>query len=291
MMGGVDIDIDGATTLPGLYAAGEAACVSLNGANRLGSNSLTECLVFGARAGRHAARVAKGSSGAARRRCARQAEDEEAARRRAARQAARRREAGRIRPELNGAMERGCGVYREQASMHATVRRDRAAQGALRRPRPRGHEHGLQHRADRGARARQHDRRRRGDRASRAAHRNESRGAHTRRDSTKRDDQNFLYHTLCHFDPAGPAPREEAGHARALGAGGAQVLMSRRRRRRSWSRASIPTGTRRRASRATRCRSSRTGRSSTRSTTSRTSSTARSRTAGRVAWRCAAAAG
>ena len=57
MMGGVDTDIDGATPLPGLYAAGETACVSLNGANRLGSNSLTECLVFGARAGRDAVRV------------------------------------------------------------------------------------------------------------------------------------------------------------------------------------------------------------------------------------------
>src|SRR5207245_11707878 len=58
MMGGVHTDVSGATPLPGLYAAGEAACVSINGANRLGSNSLTECLVFGARAGRHAAAVA-----------------------------------------------------------------------------------------------------------------------------------------------------------------------------------------------------------------------------------------
>src|SRR5438552_3663649 len=52
MMGGVSTDIHGATPLGGLYAAGEAACVSINGANRLGSNSLTECLVFGARAGK-----------------------------------------------------------------------------------------------------------------------------------------------------------------------------------------------------------------------------------------------
>jgi succinate dehydrogenase flavoprotein subunit len=55
MMGGIHTDIHGATPLPGLYAAGEAACVSINGANRLGSNSLTECLVFGARAGKAAA--------------------------------------------------------------------------------------------------------------------------------------------------------------------------------------------------------------------------------------------
>src|SRR5207244_6507693 len=50
MMGGVHTDAGGATPLEGLYAAGQAASVSINGANRLGSNSLTECLVFGPRA-------------------------------------------------------------------------------------------------------------------------------------------------------------------------------------------------------------------------------------------------
>ena len=58
MMGGVHTDINGATPLPGLYAAGEVACVSINGANRLGSNSLPELLVFGARAGHAAAEYA-----------------------------------------------------------------------------------------------------------------------------------------------------------------------------------------------------------------------------------------
>src|SRR5687768_5405360 len=50
MMGGVHTDINGATPIEGLFAAGETACVTINGANRLGSNSLPECLVFGARA-------------------------------------------------------------------------------------------------------------------------------------------------------------------------------------------------------------------------------------------------
>ena len=59
MMGGVSTDIEARTPLEGLFAAGETACVSLNGANRLGSNSLTECLVFGARAGRSAAAAAR----------------------------------------------------------------------------------------------------------------------------------------------------------------------------------------------------------------------------------------
>src|SRR5499425_1683371 len=63
MMGGVHTDIHGATPLPGLYAAGEVACVSINGANRLGSNSLTELLVFGARAGQAAGAFAVEQAG------------------------------------------------------------------------------------------------------------------------------------------------------------------------------------------------------------------------------------
>ncbi len=57
-MGGVHTDMHGFTGMPGLYAAGEVACISMNGANRLGSNSLTECLVFGAEAGKNAATFA-----------------------------------------------------------------------------------------------------------------------------------------------------------------------------------------------------------------------------------------
>src|SRR5205809_61677 len=64
MMGGVHTDINGATPVPGLYAAGETACVCINGANRLGSNSLPERLVFGARAGRAAAEYAASAASA-----------------------------------------------------------------------------------------------------------------------------------------------------------------------------------------------------------------------------------
>ena len=52
MMGGVETDLDGRTSVPGLFAAGEVACTRVHGANRLASNSLLEGLVFGARAGR-----------------------------------------------------------------------------------------------------------------------------------------------------------------------------------------------------------------------------------------------
>ncbi|WP_458188944.1 FAD-binding protein [Haladaptatus sp. NG-WS-4] len=54
-MGGVETDENGETCIAGLYAAGECACVSVHGANRLGGNALPELIVFGARAGRHAA--------------------------------------------------------------------------------------------------------------------------------------------------------------------------------------------------------------------------------------------
>src|SRR5213594_2927786 len=60
MMGGVRCDVDGTTAIPGLYACGECAQEGLNGGNRLGSNSLTECLVFGNRTGRAASQYASG---------------------------------------------------------------------------------------------------------------------------------------------------------------------------------------------------------------------------------------
>jgi len=62
-MGGVSCDEDGVTDLPGLYAAGECACVSVHGANRLGGNSLLETLVFGKRAGMRAATDVDGAPG------------------------------------------------------------------------------------------------------------------------------------------------------------------------------------------------------------------------------------
>ena len=58
IMGGIKTDVDGLTRVPGLYAAGECACVSVHGGNRLGANSLLDTIVFGHRAGNHAAGAA-----------------------------------------------------------------------------------------------------------------------------------------------------------------------------------------------------------------------------------------
>jgi succinate dehydrogenase / fumarate reductase flavoprotein subunit len=62
VMGGVKTDVDGHTNIHGLYAAGEVACVSVHGGNRLGANSLLDTLIFGRRSGVHAAEVARGVS-------------------------------------------------------------------------------------------------------------------------------------------------------------------------------------------------------------------------------------
>ena len=117
MMGGVHTDIDGATPVAGLYAAGETACVSINGANRLGSNSLPECLVFGARAGRAAAEYAS-SAGDPPPAITSQAADEVRRLERdlLGKEAGSERVAA-IRSEMQTTMEDSAGIYRTGPSM------------------------------------------------------------------------------------------------------------------------------------------------------------------------------
>jgi fumarate reductase flavoprotein subunit len=117
-MGGIDTDIDTATSVDGLFAAGECACVSINGANRLGSNSLTELLVFGARAGKGAADYAAGSGpGAADKdvqSIAKNAEDGVLA---LFRRSGNAESISGLRREMNAAMEAGAGIYRNESSL------------------------------------------------------------------------------------------------------------------------------------------------------------------------------
>ena len=118
-MGGVDTDPAAATTLPGLYAAGECACVSINGANRLGSNSLVELLVFGALAGRNAAAFAREQEPVTAATVESQLADE---RRRIERFAKGDGDTiATLRTELQRALEKGAGIYRDKKGLIAAA--------------------------------------------------------------------------------------------------------------------------------------------------------------------------
>jgi fumarate reductase flavoprotein subunit len=120
MMGGVSTDKEGATIVPGLFAAGECACVSLNGANRLGSNSLTELLVFGARAARSAARFAAAHPNVNADALRAQAEDEQRQIRQRWFEKRGTETIAGIRLDLTKTMEDGAGIYRNQESLQRT---------------------------------------------------------------------------------------------------------------------------------------------------------------------------
>ncbi len=206
MMGGIHTDIDAATPLPGLYAAGECACVSINGANRLGSNSLTELLVFGGRAGRHAARLARAASppvsesavlkraGEARQRIADLFLREDGVERVAG-----------LRKEMNATMEAGAGIYRTEVSLQASCDklaelRDRYARVHLEDKSNVFNTH-LIYTLEVGSML---------EAAHAIAHsalqRKESRGSHQRLDYTARDDAQFLKHSLAYYN-GGADPR------------------------------------------------------------------------------------
>jgi succinate dehydrogenase / fumarate reductase, flavoprotein subunit len=120
IMGGIKTDVDGQTEVPGLYAAGECACVSVHGGNRLGANSLLDTLVFGRRSGVHAAEraanmVLNPPSEAL-------LSDEE---RRIGELVGRDRESGRrvadLRIELGETMDRYCAVFREAEGLDTAL--------------------------------------------------------------------------------------------------------------------------------------------------------------------------
>ena len=195
MMGGIHTDIHGATPLPGLYAAGEAACVSINGANRLGSNSLTELLVFGARAGKAAAAFAAEQAEPSPSLLA-QAHDEQ--RRIEAgflRKSGGREKIAALRTEMHQIMEQSAGIYRTESVLKDAV-------GRLQRLRTRSQDLALDddsytfnteliaalelsYMLD-VAQTIVHS----------ALERRESRGSHQRTDYPQRDDYKFLAHAL-----------------------------------------------------------------------------------------------
>jgi succinate dehydrogenase / fumarate reductase flavoprotein subunit len=124
IMGGVKTDINGATPIPGLYAAGEVACVSVHGGNRLGANSLLDTLIFGRRSGEHAAARASGMSmptvGDAQLRHDAAQIDEIVGRERTGRRIS------EIKEELGTEMNRNVAVFRDETGLrhaHEVVRR------------------------------------------------------------------------------------------------------------------------------------------------------------------------
>jgi fumarate reductase flavoprotein subunit len=121
MMGGVHTDISGATPLPGLYAAGEVACVSINGANRLGSNSLPELLVFGARAGRAAAEFASKHTAPSAAILAQAVDEDRRLRKQLLEKTEGRERIATIRDEMQKAIENGAGIYRTGTSLGETT--------------------------------------------------------------------------------------------------------------------------------------------------------------------------
>jgi succinate dehydrogenase / fumarate reductase flavoprotein subunit len=127
IMGGVKTDIWGATSIPGLYAAGEVACVSVHGGNRLGANSLLDTLIFGRRSGEHAAERAQGMAmprAAAVSLRAEQAAVDEIIRREGGR--GRIRRISEIKDELGTMMNEKVAVFRDEDGLrqaHATIRR------------------------------------------------------------------------------------------------------------------------------------------------------------------------
>jgi fumarate reductase flavoprotein subunit len=209
-MGGIIADGKTASTLPGLYSVGECSSVGIHGANRLGSNSLTELIVFGKVAGVEAARYAKQvahgnpaqldllASGSQQRALG-----------------IARREGGTeriatLRREMAKSMEDGCGIYRTAATMQATC--DKLAELQERYQRVQVDDHSKAWNTDwllaielgyllDVAQAMAHS----------ALNRKESRGSHQRLDGfEQRDDVNYLKHTLALYSGGG-APRIEYG--------------------------------------------------------------------------------
>ncbi len=204
MMGGVSTNTRGETNVPGLYAVGETACVSINGANRLGSNSLSECLVFGAWTGRAVAayttqRTRYPSTATAR--AALKAEEARVFDGLLGRERGKETLSG-IRVEMQQLMDRDVGIFREDAGLTdacgklANLRERFALVGLADKDRVFNTELTavleLDFMLDVAATI-----------AHSARNRRESRGAHSRSDYPQRDDANYLKHSLAfHTDGA-----------------------------------------------------------------------------------------
>jgi succinate dehydrogenase / fumarate reductase, flavoprotein subunit len=204
-MGGIDTDVDGRTVMPGLYAAGECACVSVHGANRLGGNSLLETIVFGRRSGAAVAAALLGGAGggdasAAAREALAATEARVAA---LAARGADGEDPYDIREQMTTTMKEHFGVFRDDRQMREGLERllklkERCSRIGLRNSggvfnldMMRTME--LEGMMDLALTV-----------ATGAIARTESRGAHARTDYPKRDDETWLKHTMATYTPEGP---------------------------------------------------------------------------------------
>jgi succinate dehydrogenase / fumarate reductase flavoprotein subunit len=197
-MGGIPTDCDGRvlggtlSPVPGLFAAGECACVSVHGANRLGTNSLVDLLVFGRRSGRAMAEFCAGASPSD---PAAHAADEALGELAHLQQSRGPERVGALRAAMQHCMTDKVGLYRTAGGMEEAL-------GILRDLKERYRHLGL---ADAGQKwntevLEAHELGCLLDlaeaTAASALHRTESRGAHFREDFPERDDANWLHHTL-----------------------------------------------------------------------------------------------
>ncbi len=205
-MGGIKTDIDGQTQLPGLYAAGEVACVSVHGGNRLGANSLLDTLVFGRRSGEHAAEVSRSKSHGS-------VDDTAADAQKANIQRLLDNEQnggdmfGQIRQDMGGTMNEHLAVYRNQEGMETaldTVRQLRERYRSVYVPdKGKTWNTNLVFTLELGFMLDCAE-----SIALAAIERKESRGAHTREDFPDRDDENWMKHILVEQTEDGPALSE-----------------------------------------------------------------------------------
>lgn len=202
-MGGIDCDQDGKTEVPGLYAAGECACVSVHGANRLGGNSLLETVVFGRRSGEDASKYVKDKEKNAQESALKKSLEEVKERLSTIGGGNGKENPYKIRDELGEVMVKHFGIFRTESEMKEGLDKLNKLKERFR-----------DIRAFDSGRAWNFDKLWIMELAGNlcltecialgALNRTESRGAHFRRDFSKRDDANWLKHTLYRHTPEGP---------------------------------------------------------------------------------------
>lgn len=208
MMGGIDANINGEAPMPGLYAIGETACSGLHGANRLGSNSLTDLLVSGKRSADHAIAYAQQATDSGDEETLKaQAEGIVAGVRELLQQSGSTETISGLRREMRTTLEEGAGIYRDEEGAKLSCEKI-----AELRERYKGIEINDKSNVFNTDLQSALELRNLLDVAETVAEgslqRRESRGAHQRLDHTERDDENFLKHSLCYRQSEG-RPRVE----------------------------------------------------------------------------------